>query len=231
MTRSWVIWLAALAVILLGVAVVVVLATPGDLNVLDPDVDDTIAYLFMFACIVGDAIVPILPGESVVNAAAVLAAEGQLDIGWVIVAACAGAVVGDNALYWIARRASVRLQPQVARLEEDARVQTVLRIIGDRAPLFIVLGRYVPGVRFFVNASMGIRKYPYRLFLMWSTLGGVLWGTYTALLAYWVGNALSGYPIASFFISGGITTVIIIGVFWWERRRSGSDAAPVVVAD
>ena len=159
MTKTWFWLLAAVSVLGLAIAVVVVLATPGDLNVLDGEVADEIAYLFVFVCIVGDAIIPmIMPGETVVNASAVLAAEGQLEIGWVIVASCAGAIVGDNLLYWIARLTSDRFQPQVERLERGSWVQTVLRIVGERAPLFIVLGRYVPGVRFFVNASMGIQE-------------------------------------------------------------------------
>jgi membrane protein DedA with SNARE-associated domain len=208
-----------MALVGVGVSVIVSLATPGDLNLIDRDMNEALVYIAVAAFVFGDAIIPLLPGETVVNAAAVLASEGNLEIGWVVVAACVGAVVGDNVLYWIARTASVRFQPQIERAEADRRVQTVLRIVGERAPLFIVLGRYVPGVRFFVNASMGIRKYPYPRFLLWSTIGGVIWGTYTALLAYWVGNALSGYPIASFFISGAITTLIIVVVFWLERRR------------
>lgn len=234
MRRSWIVWTAALAVVLLGAAFIIVLATPGDLNVIDSELGDAWAYLFVFACVTGDAVVPILPGETVVNAAAVLASQGQLEIGWIIVAACVGAILGDNILYWIARLSADRLEDKVARVEEDKRVQTVLRIIGDRAPLFIVLGRYVPGVRFFVNATMGMRAYPYQKFLLWSSIGGVIWGTYTALLAYWVGNALSGYPITSFLISGGITTVAIVAVFWLEHRRSsggGGDAAPAPAAD
>jgi hypothetical protein len=55
----------------------------------------------------------------------------------------------------------------------------------------------------------------------------VIWGTYTSLLAYFVGNALYGYPIASFFISGGITTVAVVLFFWFDRCRAGGgeDAA------
>jgi len=217
--------LAAAGVIFVGLVAVIVLATPGDLNVLDGDISDAMAYAFVFGCVVGDAVVPILPGETVVNAAAVLASQGQLEIGWVIVAASAGAIAGDNTLYWIARLESDRLQPQVQRIERDRRVQATLRIINDRAALFIVLGRYAPGVRFFVNASMGIRGYRYDRFLLWSVVGGGIWGTYTALLAYWVGSALSGYPITSFFLAGGITTVLIVVVFWVEHRRSREGAA------
>lgn len=84
----------------------------------------------------------------------------------------------------------------------------------------------MPGVRFFVNASMGLQAYPYRRFLLWSAIGGAAWGAYTALLAYWVGNALSGYPITSFFVSGGITTLIVVAVFWLEARRPAGNTAP-----
>ena len=228
--RNWVLALAAMALIGVGVSLIVSLATPGDLNLIDQDLNETLAYIAVAAFVFGDAIIPLLPGETVVNAAAVLASQGNLEIGWVIVASCVGAVGGDNALYWIARRTASRFEEQIARAEADPRLQTVQRIVGERAALFIVLGRYVPGVRFFVNASMGIQKYPYRQFLLWSTVGGVVWGTYTALLAYWVGNALSGYPIASFFISGAITTLIIVLVFWLERRRSRSATVATSIA-
>lgn len=229
MRVGWFWWLIAAAMLFVGTLAMVVLVTADDLWVIDRDLPPASAYLIVFACVFGDAIIPLLPGETVVNAASVLAAQGDLEIGWVIVAGCAGAVLGDNALYWIARRAAHRFQSQVDRLERDERVQTVMRILGDRAPLFIVFGRYVPGVRFFVNASMGIQRYPYRQFLLWSTIGGTVWGVYTALLAYWVGNALSGYPLTSFLLAGAITTALIAIVFVVERRRSAnlrtSDAA------
>jgi len=139
--RNWPWWLAAIALICVGIAVLLILVTSDDLGVLDRDVTPSFAYLFVFACVAGDAVIPILPGETVVNAAAVLASQGRIQIGWVVVAAAAGAIAGDSALYWIARLASHRLEPQVARLEADSRVQTVQRILGDRAPLFLVLGR------------------------------------------------------------------------------------------
>ncbi len=37
--------------------------------------------------------------------------------------------------------------------------------MGSSAPTLIVAGRYVPGLRFVVNPTMGVSKYPYRRFL------------------------------------------------------------------
>jgi len=45
-----------------------------------------------------------LPGETALVSAAAYAALGHLSIALVIVAAAAGAIVGDNAGYWIGRK-------------------------------------------------------------------------------------------------------------------------------
>jgi membrane protein DedA with SNARE-associated domain len=92
-----------------------------------------------------------------------------------------------------------------------------------------VLGRYVPGVRFAVNSLMGMRRYPYRKFLLWSVIGGASWSAYTAGLAYRVSTSLSDYPLASVVISGVITTLCIGSLFVYMRRKraaaGASDAA------
>ena len=70
---------------------------------------------------------------------------------------------------------------------------------------FDILRPSVPGMRFAVDASMGLSTYPYRRFLPWSILGGTLWSVYTCALAYYVATSLSGYPLASLIISSLIT--------------------------
>ena len=44
-------------------------------------------------------------------------------------------------------------------------------------------------------------------------MGGVLWSTYTCLLAYWIGSTLEDYAMASMIISGAVTTTIMGVVF------------------
>jgi membrane protein DedA with SNARE-associated domain len=209
---------------------VIVILVDVEFDRLERETSDAFAYFVVFFCVAGDAVIPLLPGETIVNAASVLAAEGKLEIGIVMVASAFGAVIGDNMLYWIARRASRRFEPQIERAESQRNVQAVMQIIGDNAPLFIVFGRYVPGVRFFINASMGVRAYPYRRFLVWSTIGGTTWAVYTSLLAYWVGTSLSGYPVASFLLAGTITTVLIAVIFLVDRSRRRRAESAIVNA-
>ena len=85
--------------------------------------------------------------------------------------------------------------------------------------LLLVAGRFVPGMRFAVNATMGLSDIRYRRFLLWSIVGGTLWSVYTCALAYKVATTLSGYPLASIVISSVITSVALCAVFFIDRRR------------
>jgi membrane protein DedA with SNARE-associated domain len=194
--------------------------------------DEVVAYFAVFGLVFADAIVPIFPGETTLNTASFAASQGQLELWLVIVAGALGAVLGDSALYWIARTGPRRLKAKLkATSEKDERVASGLDLLGRSGPLLISCGRFVMGVRFAVNVSMGMIEYPYRRFLLWSAIGGVAWAIYTCVLAYWVSTALADFPVVSIVISGVVTTVLIGGVYLIDRRRKASDAKPTIVAD
>ncbi|MFN8132617.1 MAG: DedA family protein [Solirubrobacteraceae bacterium] len=178
-----------------------------------------LAYLSIMLLVAGDAVIPVLPGETTLNAASTVAAGGELALVLVIVAGALGAIIGDSALFWIARHNRHRVQPQIEKAKADERVSTALAYLGDNRKLLLVFARYVPGLRFVVNATFGLSGLPYRQFLPWSALGGLLWATYTCVLAYWVGSTIEDYPVASMMVSGAITTALIAIIFLRERRR------------
>jgi membrane-associated protein len=182
------------------------------------------AYLAVFGLVFGDAICPVLPGETTLNTASTLAAQGLLNLGLVMLAGATGAVVGDSALYWIARVGGRRFRPRLDAATQHETVRAALRFIGSRASLLLVFGRYVPGLRFVVNATFGLSAYRYSNFLMWSAIGGTIWSIYTCGLAYLVGTALADFPLGSVVISGAITTAAIAAIFLVGRRsRRGAD--------
>ena len=171
------------------------------------------AYLLIFLVVFGDALFPIFPSETSLLAGATLAVQGTLDLGLVVAAGAAGSIVGDSTLFWIARRGSRRIRKRLDRARNRAGIEAALDVLGRNGPVVIVAGRYVPGVRFVVNASMGFSGYPYRRFLVWSAVGGTLWSTSTCLVAAGVATVLAGFPLASIVISGAITMAAIAVVF------------------
>jgi membrane-associated protein len=220
------IWLAV-AALALAVAVVAVLFTIDDgdgLGLIEGG--QSLSYAMVFLLIAGDAVLPIFPGETTLNAAATLAAQDQLRLGLVILAGALGAIVGDSTLFLLARRSSARMKPKMDRAMRNPRIAAAFAYLDRGAPVLLVFGRYVPGLRFVINTTMGLSDRPYREFIPWSALGGVMWSAYTCLLAYWVGSKLDDYPLASVYISGAITTLLMAGFYFAERRRRKRSATP-----
>jgi membrane-associated protein len=226
-SRAKVILLALLVLVVIALAVVYMWTSDG-ITLVDGD-EDVFSYLSVFVLIALDAVMPIFPGETTLNAAATLAAHGELELLPIIVMGALGAIVGDSCLFWIARRNAKRLDRQLDRAKGNARVQQAFDVMNSSPGALIIGGRYLPGMRFVVNASMGLSDIAYRRFLGWSVISGILWSTYTSVLAYKIGIALGEFPIASFAISGLVGSIAIAAVFIAvrrSRRRSATDAAP-----
>ncbi len=177
------------------------------------------AYLGVFLLVTLDGVCAIFPGETTLNAASTLAAQGKLQLGLVMVVGALGAIVGDSALYWIARSCRRRYQPKLDRALGNRKVAAAMEFVGSSAPTLLVAGRYLPGMRLVVNAMFGLQAHPYRHFLLWSSIGGTLWSIYTCGLAYLIGTALLNFPLASLVISGLVTSVALGTVYLVVRRR------------
>jgi membrane-associated protein len=216
--RAWM-WaaLALLVLVLLLVALVALAPFEGRPEL--EEAEGPWAYLTVFALVLGDAVVPILPGETTLNAASTLAAQGFLELGWVMVAGATGAVIGDSALYWIARRNRDRVQGRLTAAMANDKVVTAMEVIGSSAAALLVFGRYVPGLRFVVNASLGLAGHPYAEFVRWSAVGGVAWSIYICGVAYTVGTALVDNPLAAIVVAGLASSVAVVIVFVIVARR------------
>jgi membrane-associated protein len=189
-------------------------------------------YLILWGFVTFDAVIPILPSESLLNAASTLASQGQLELGYIIVAGALGAIVGDSLLYWLARTVGRKLAAErLEKTTDNPKVAVALEVFGETAPLLIVAGRFVPGVRFVVNATMGLHRYSYPRFLLWSVLGAWLWAGYTCVFSWWIGTKIGDWPILSIAVSAVITGALL-GLLYFplKRRWQHAKSAQTVAA-
>jgi membrane protein DedA with SNARE-associated domain len=169
---------AVVVVAVCAAASVMYVVTNDGLSLENPK-NPQLSYLWVFLLIALDGVIPIFPGETTLNAASTMAAQGKLDLGPIIVMGALGAIVGDSGLFWLARTSSRRFAGRVEEAKSNDKVRQALDLLNSSAPLLIVGGRYLPGMRFVVNASMGLSAIPYRRFLVWSVIGGTLWSVFT----------------------------------------------------
>ena len=220
--------------VLLVVIIVGQFIEDGDISEWIADLPEQWAYVITFLFIWFDAVIPIFPGETTLSAASTLAAAGELELGIIMVAGAAGAIVGDSSLFWIARLSSAKMQPHLDKALKDDKVRVAWDALNRSPGLLIVAGRYVPGMRFVVNVSMGLSDIAYRRFLAWSVVSGILWSVYTCGLAYYVATSLSGYPLGSLIISSAITAGALALVFFVARnkkRKADAEAAAAASTD
>jgi membrane protein DedA with SNARE-associated domain len=217
--------LLVLVAFLVIVVVLQILSGGDGFSTIDVEAGDW-AYLAVFLLVFGDALCAVFPGETTLNAASTLAAQGELNLGLIMLAGALGSVGGDSALYWIARRNRARFQSRLDAAMRHEKIASGMSFIGTSAAPLLVFGRYLPGLRLVVNATLGLAAHPYRHFLLWSAIGGTIWSVYTCGFAYLVGTALAGFPIASVIISGVLTTLAIGVVLVVARRRRHGQETP-----
>lgn len=224
--------LVALILAALGALLVVIvlgqLLDQGDIADWLGSLDPFWTYFTCFVMVWLDAWIPIFPGETTLSAASTLAADpgSDLHLQYIMLAGALGAIIGDSTLFWIARLGSGKVQPWLDKSLENEKVKAGWDMLQFSPGLIIVAGRYVPGLRFVVNATFGLSDMPYRRFLPWSILGGTLWSVYTCALAYRVATTLAGYPLASMIISGCVTSAaiaLIFLVYHRKMKRAGAD--------
>jgi membrane-associated protein len=189
------------------------------------------AYLIVFVLAFLDALVPVVPSETSVITAGVVAATGDLDLELIILGAALGAFLGDNAAYLIGHRYGERA---VRRFFSGGRSQARLawadRQLLERGGQLIATARFIPGGRTAVGLSAGLVRYPWRRYILFDALASSGWAAYAALLGYFGGSAFEDAPwkglllalAIAFGVAGGVELVRYVR---GRRARTGEAAA------
>jgi membrane-associated protein len=185
------------------------------------------AYAVVFIFVFLDALLPVVPSETAVITAAVVAATGQLSLALVLAAAACGAFAGDNTAYGIGRRFGPSAQARYFRGEKGGKaIRWAERQLAERGGELILIARFIPGGRTAVTLSAGVARYPWRRFAVFDAIAGIFWASYASLLGFFGGKAFEHTPWAGLLLALGIafavTGAVEAGRAWVRHhRRSG----------
>ena len=183
-------------------------------------------YGVIFGVAALDAFFPLVPSETTVIAAGVLASSGDLRIELILPAAAAGAVVGDNVSFWVGRTLGERIAGRLFTGKRRKYLDYAHRTLEERGGYLIVIARFIPGGRTAATFAAGSLHWAWTRFIKFDLAAGAIWGSYAGLLGYFGGKTFKDSPFKGFLVAFGIALAITFGVevFRWFRKRAATQS-------
>ncbi|SDJ77227.1 DedA family protein [Sediminibacillus albus] len=182
--------------------------------------------MFLIAC---ENIFPPVPSEVILTFGGFITTTSKLSIFGVIVSATAGSVIGAIVLYIIG------LQLDVAKLEKIVdRWGHILRITKNDiykadawfdkyGPWTVFFCRFVPLIRSLISIPAGMSNMNVGLFLLFTTLGTLIWNVVLVYLGASVGGSweviVDYMEVYSRVIYAFLFLLVIIFVYLFIKRR------------
>jgi len=171
-----------------------------------------------------------LPGDTLLFTAGLLASQGELNIGVILVGSFLAAVAGNQVAYAVGARLGPSLFKPGSRLfkmEYVHRSEEYFEKYGTRT---IVLARFIPAVRTFAPILAGIGSMRYRTFVTYNVIGALLWAVGVTILGYTLGKTVHGidkYLLPVILVIAALSAVPVFLEYRRSRRstsrRGGGD--------
>ena len=175
---------------------------------------------------------PPLPSEIILPLAGFTASQGGFSLFSALFWTTAGSVIGAMVLYWLGLKLGrERMYAAVNRIpfvdtDDLGKAEQWFERHGRSAVFF---GRMIPVVRSGISVPAGISRMPVAQFLLYTTLGSLLWNSIFVLAGYYLGenwHYVEQYASVFQYIVIGIV-VVLLAVFVTKRvrRRRSSDVS------
>lgn len=162
----------------------------------------------------------VVPGETAAVLAGVASGAGTVPLAAALAVVIVAAIVGDSVGYEVGRKWFAPALEKVPFLRKhEARIESARDFLRRRGGAAVFLGRFTAFFRAMMPALAGASKMPYRRFLPWNALGGIIWGGVFVTLGYLAGNSYHHLEkIVGRGFAVGVAVVVVIALIVWRVR-------------
>ncbi|KXW74374.1 membrane protein, partial [Mycolicibacterium phlei DSM 43070] len=190
-----------------------------------------LAGLLLVVFVESGVLFPVLPGDSLLFVAGMLAAgtaqlakDGEqvnFQLWQLLVFIPIAAVLGGQVGYWVGRNVGTAMFKPDARFLKQKYLDEAHVFFEERGPFAIVIARFVPIVRTLAPITAGAARMSYPLFTLYNVIGAVVWGVGLTLLGYWLGQ----FQVIQDLLEPIVIAIVVISVLpmfieWYKRRRA-----------
>ncbi|MER5867884.1 VTT domain-containing protein [Kitasatospora sp. NPDC002040] len=160
----------------------------------------------------GDSLL-ILAGVAASSAASSVLGEGaQMSIALLLIGAPLCAIAGAQLGHYFGGRIGPRMfdkpNSKIFRPEYVVKAEEYFEKFGPAKA--VVLARFIPIVRTFLNPVAGTLEMPAKTFFVWNVVGGVLWTESMLLIGYFTGAQLA--PVIDKYLLPAMALIILVSV-------------------
>jgi membrane protein DedA with SNARE-associated domain len=181
-------------------------------------------YVAIFCCVALESAGIPLPGETILVTAAIYAAtRHELNIVFVVEAAAAGAIFGDNVGFWVGREAGMRLLIRYGRYIglDDAKLKLGQYLFQRHGGKIVFFGRFVAVLRAFAALLAGANGFDPKRFFLFNAAGGIVWATIFGTLGYVFGAGAHRITGPFRYFALGIAAVaLFVGWRFFKAREA-----------
>lgn len=181
-----------------------------------------ILFLIIF-CETGLVVTPFLPGDSLLFVAGALCGMGALELQWLAPLLIIAAFSGDNTNYWIGRLVGTRLLKRTNGLIKHEHLEKTHAFYEKHGGKTILFARFLPIIRTFAPFVAGIGVMRYRLFVLFSASGSLLWIGSLTVAGYFFGNIPVIKNNLTLMILGIIIVSLLPAIIEFIRHRRASN--------
>jgi len=188
------------------------------------DLPGILVYCLVASRVFGEAalfIGFILPGETAVIVAGVVASKGHVNVVTLCVLVVVSAIIGDSVGYEVGRKYGEHLIALPVVRSRRRGIERALEGLRRRGVIYVFVGRFTAFLRAIMPGLAGMSRLPYRRFFLANASGALLWGVAYTLLGYFAGTALNSIERVSGFVGIGILVIVlgvIVGLYFAKRR-------------
>lgn len=179
-------------------------------------------YLVVFLLVMIESIGVPVPGETALVGAALYAGSThKLEIWWVIAAAIAGAIIGDNIGYTIGRYGGAKLLLRHGHRVglHEGRLKIGIWLFRRHGGKVVFWGRFVSILRTYAAFLAGTNQMAWPRFLVFNAAGAVVWATAYGVAYYVFGSALSKLS-TTIDVTLGVAGIAFLAAFLvWSKRK------------
>ena len=176
----------------------------------------------------------VLPGETAVLVAGVVASQDRVNVGVVAALVVAAAIAGECVGYAIGHRFGESLMRLRFLRRRRPALERALEGLRQRGPIYVFIGRFTAFLRAVIPALAGMSRMNYRRFFIANAASAILWGVAFTLLGYFAGTALA--RIENYASWVGLSVLIAMILFFIifhfvKKSRETNEDVPIDVVD